>query len=127
MLTMSAEAVDLMPDETDETADETADERAEETADEAGPERERASESGTSGPDESASDQPSAIDSLIGAFLEAGPEATEHLVRAAHELVLAAQTVIDAAARAVHEQQDVRSARRSDAEAATAQHLDPTE
>jgi hypothetical protein len=65
-------------------------------------------------------DGPNAIDSLIGAFLEAGPEATEHLIRAAHELVLAAQAVVDAAQRALREQQDVRSARRADADETSA-------
>jgi hypothetical protein len=51
---------------------------------------------------------PSAIESLVSALLEAGPEVGEHVVRAAQELLLAAQCVVDAAGRAVHEQQDVR-------------------
>lgn len=51
---------------------------------------------------------PSAIESLVGALLEAGPEVAEHVVRAAQELLLAAQCVVDAAGKAVREQQDAR-------------------
>ncbi len=51
---------------------------------------------------------PSAIESLVGALLEAGPEVAEHVVRAAQELLLAAQCVVDAAGKAVREQQDTR-------------------
>lgn len=50
----------------------------------------------------------SAIESLVGALLEAGPEVAEHVVRAAQELLLAAQCVVDAAGKAVREQQDLR-------------------
>jgi hypothetical protein len=50
----------------------------------------------------------SAIESLVGALLEAGPEVAEHVVRAAQELLLAAQCVVDAAGKAVREQQDAR-------------------
>ena len=53
---------------------------------------------------------PSAIESLVSALLEAGPEVAEHVVRAAQELLLAAQCVVDAAGTAVREQQDVRRA-----------------
>ncbi|MEX0664568.1 MAG: SRPBCC family protein [Acidimicrobiia bacterium] len=56
---------------------------------------------------------PSAIESLVSALLEAAPEVAEHVVRAAQELLLAAQCVVDAAGKAVHEQQD---ARRDDAD-----------
>lgn len=53
---------------------------------------------------------PTALESLINALLEAGPDVAEHVVRAAQELLLAAQAVIDAADRAVSEQQGVRAA-----------------
>ncbi len=51
---------------------------------------------------------PTALESLLNALLDSGPEAAEHVVRAGHELLLAAQTIIDAAGRAVEEQQDLR-------------------
>lgn len=51
---------------------------------------------------------PTAVESLVNALLEAGPEVAEHVVRAAQELLLAAQAVVDAAERAVEEQKDVR-------------------
>ncbi len=54
---------------------------------------------------------PTAMESLIGALLEAGPDVAEHVVKAAQELVLAVQVVVDAADRAVQEQQTVRTAR----------------
>ena len=53
---------------------------------------------------------PTALESLINALLEAGPDVAEHVVRAAQELLLAAQAVVDAADRAVEEQQGVRAA-----------------
>jgi hypothetical protein len=74
---------------------------------------------------------PTATESLVGALLEAGPEVAEHVVRAAQELLLAAQTIVDAAERAVHEQQAVRDAARTDGDDvtpvdddATVHHLD---
>ena len=71
---------------------------------------------------------PTAIESLVNALIEAGPEAAEHVVRAAQELLLAAQTVVDAAEKAVHEQQDVRRQTSSDAAAsASRRHLDLAE
>jgi hypothetical protein len=76
---------------------------------------------------------PSAIESLVSALLEAGPEVAEHVVRAAQELLLAAQCVVDAAGKAVHEQQDLRhdgDARDDDAESAAGdapRHLDLAE
>jgi len=51
---------------------------------------------------------PTAIESLVRALLEASPEVAEHVVRAAQELLLAAQCVVDAVSDAVHEQQDLR-------------------
>ena len=54
---------------------------------------------------------PTAIESLIAAMLEAGPDVAEHVVKAAQELLLAVQVLVDAADRAVHEQQTVRDAR----------------
>ena len=47
---------------------------------------------------------PSGVESLVGALLDAGPEVAEHVVRAAQELLLAAQAIVDAADRAVQEQ-----------------------
>lgn len=52
---------------------------------------------------------PTAVESLVNALLEAGPDVAEHVVRAAQELLLAAQAVVDAAERAIDEQKDVRS------------------
>jgi hypothetical protein len=51
---------------------------------------------------------PTAIESLVNAMFEAGPEVAEHVVRAAQELLLAAQTVVDAAEKAIREQQELR-------------------
>jgi len=65
-------------------------------------------ESGTTGP---GLPPPSAIESLVSALLEAGPDVAEHVVRAAHELLLAAQCIVDAADQAVQEQLDVRDLR----------------
>jgi hypothetical protein len=72
---------------------------------------------------------PSAIESLVNALLEAGPEAAEHVVRAAQELLLAAQCVIDAAEKAVHEQQEIRRTASDGAAppAAATRHLDLAE
>jgi hypothetical protein len=57
---------------------------------------------------------PTSVESLVGALLEAGPEVAEHVVRAAQELLLAAQAIVDAADKAVREQQDLRTARDDD-------------
>ena len=75
---------------------------------------------------------PTAIESLIAAMLEAGPDVAEHVVKAAQELLLAVQVVVDAADRAVREQQTVRdaSAKASDDEAGrddSVRHLDLAE
>jgi hypothetical protein len=51
---------------------------------------------------------PTALESLVNALLDAGPEVAEHVVRAAQELLLAAQTVVEAAERAVEEQRDLQ-------------------
>jgi len=66
---------------------------------------------------------PSAIESLLNALIEAGPEVAEHVVRAAQELLLAAQAVVDAAEQAVQEQQALRRNQRADAP----RHLDLAE
>lgn len=63
---------------------------------------------------------PTSVESLVNALLEAGPEVAEHVVRAAQELLLAAQTVVDAADKAVREQQDLRSTRTDAADDAPA-------
>ncbi len=59
----------------------------------------RASVSGKSVSGKSASANP-----LVDALMEAGPETAEHLLRAMEELLLAAQTVVQAAERGVGEQ-----------------------
>jgi hypothetical protein len=43
----------------------------------------------------------SSTDAALAALLEAGPEAFEHLLKAAQELLLAAKAVVDAGERAV--------------------------
>jgi hypothetical protein len=40
-------------------------------------------------------------DAVLAALLEAGPEAAEHLLKAAQELLLAAKAVVDAGERAL--------------------------
>jgi hypothetical protein len=76
---------------------------------------------------------PTATESLVNALLEAGPEVAEHVVRAAQELLLAAQTIVDAADKAIQEQQAVRDDRReqdaaaSDDAAGAVRHLDLAE
>jgi len=71
---------------------------------------------------------PTAVESLVNALLEAGPDVADHVVRAAQELLLAAQTVVDAAQRAVEEQQALRrpaAAPAAEPDAgATVHHLD---
>jgi len=42
-----------------------------------------------------------AADVLVNALLEAGPEAADHLLKAAQELLLAAKAVVDAGERVV--------------------------
>lgn len=70
---------------------------------------------------------PTAVESLVGALLEAGPEVAEHVVRAAQELLLAVQAIVDAADRAVQEQQRLQADATATAEAAAAPdaHADP--
>jgi hypothetical protein len=77
---------------------------------------------------------PTATESLVNALLEAGPEVAEHVVRAAQELLLAAQTIVDAADKAIQEQQAVRGHRREqdddagpDDAAGAVRHLDLAE
>jgi hypothetical protein len=79
---------------------------------------------------------PTAFESLVNAFLDAGPDAAGHVVRSAQELLLAAQTIVDAAQHAVEEQQSVRRARNEDTKpaggdgpepGATVHHLDVSE
>jgi ABC-type nitrate/sulfonate/bicarbonate transport system substrate-binding protein len=52
---------------------------------------------------------PTSVESLVAALLEAGPEVAEHVVRAAQELLAAAQVVVDAADKAIREQQELRT------------------
>jgi hypothetical protein len=53
---------------------------------------------------------PTAVESLVNALLDAGPDVAEHVVRATQELLLAVQAIVDAAERAVDEQRDLRPA-----------------
>jgi hypothetical protein len=86
-----------------------------------GPEYSDIGPAGAAGPDPA---PPTAFESLVNAMLEAGPDVAEHVVRAAQELLLAAQTVVDAAQHAVEEQQTVRRPRSADP-AATDGEPDP--
>jgi hypothetical protein len=52
---------------------------------------------------------PTAVESLVNALLDAGPDVAEHVVRAAQELLLAAQVIVDAADTAVREQRDLHA------------------
>ncbi|HEY8216123.1 MAG TPA: hypothetical protein VIH82_03250 [Acidimicrobiia bacterium] len=69
---------------------------------------------------------PTAVESLVNALLEAGPEVAEHVVKAAQELLLAVQAIVDAADRAVQEQQTIRADRTAD-EATAARSEDEAE
>ena len=62
------------------------------------------------------------IESFIAALVEAGPEVAEHMVRAAQELLLAAQALVSAAERNLAEQRRLRE--QADAAAAGAEHTD---
>src|SRR5215470_17749688 len=62
------------------------------------------------------------IESFIAALVEAGPEVAEHMVRAAQELLLAAQALVSAAERNLAEQRRLRE--EADAAAAGAEHTD---
>lgn len=50
----------------------------------------------------------STIESFVAALVEAGPEVAEHMVRAANELLLAAQALLVAAERRLAEQRRLR-------------------
>jgi hypothetical protein len=82
----------------------------------------------TDAPPETGLPAPTAIESLINALLEAGPDVAEHVVRAAQELLLAAQAVVDAADRAVEEQHGLRTAAEAaEAAGATVHAIDRNE
>jgi hypothetical protein len=70
---------------------------------------------------------PTALESLVNALLEAGPDVAEHVVRAAQELLLAAQAVVDAAERAVDEQRDLRPSTVPPSEPASTATVHPIE
>jgi hypothetical protein len=58
----------------------------------------------------------SPTDAALAALLEAGPEAVDHLLKAAQELLLAAKAVVDAGERAVETHRDTaNTARANDA------------
>jgi len=62
------------------------------------------------------------VESFVAALVEAGPEVAEHMVKAANELLLAAQAITAAAERRLAEQRRLRDEAedRAAAEAATA-------
>jgi hypothetical protein len=57
------------------------------------------------------------IESFIAALVEAGPEVAEHMVRAAQELLLAAQALVSAAERNLAEQRRLREEEEAEAAA----------
>jgi hypothetical protein len=60
------------------------------------------------------------IESFIAALVEAGPEVAEHMVRAAQELLLAAQALVSAAERNLAEQRRLREQAEAGSEASAA-------
>jgi hypothetical protein len=60
------------------------------------------------------------IESFIAALVEAGPEVAEHMVRAAQELLLAAQALVSAAERNLAEQRRLREQAEAEADSETA-------
>lgn len=48
------------------------------------------------------------VESFVAALVEAGPEVAEHMVKAANELLLAAQAITSAAERRLAEQRRLR-------------------
>jgi hypothetical protein len=63
------------------------------------------------------------VESFVAALVEAGPEVAEHLVKAASELLLAAQAITTAAERRLAEQRRLRDA--AEARVAAAAQADP--
>ena len=53
---------------------------------------------------------------LVSALFEAGPEAAEHLLKAAQELLLAAKAVVDAGERVIEQHRSAADARDDDGE-----------
>ncbi len=80
-------------------------------------------------PTTGAASLPSVFDSIVDALLDAGPEVADHVVNAARELLLAAEALVDATARVVREQQQVREARAGEGAGgpSNVHHLDRTE
>jgi hypothetical protein len=64
------------------------------------------------------------VESFVAALVEAGPEVAEHMVKAANELLLAAQAITAAAERRLAEQRRLRD--EAEARAATASTAAPT-
>ncbi len=60
------------------------------------------------------------VETFVAAMIEAGPEVAEHMVRAANELLLAAQALMGAAERRLAEQRRIRDAEAADAADAAA-------
>ena len=52
----------------------------------------------------------SSAETALAALVEAGPEALEHLLKAAQEFLLAAKTVVDAGERAIEAQREATDA-----------------
>lgn len=69
------------------------------------------------------------VESFIAALVEAGPEVAEHMVKAANELLLAAQAITAAAERRLADQRRLReeAEARSAAEAAAADAADASD
>jgi hypothetical protein len=67
------------------------------------------------------------VESFVAALIEAGPEVAEHMVKAANELLLAAQAITAAAERRLAEQRRLReeAEARAAAEAAAAPPAEP--
>lgn len=68
------------------------------------------------------SDALGGIASLVSALAEAQPEAVEHLVTAAHEVVLAVKTVVDAAEQALAQQRSDLADQRQERESQPSQN-----
>ncbi len=66
------------------------------------------------GYDDPADEAGPAPDAVLAALLEAGPEAAEHLLTAAQELLLAAKAVVDAGERALEAHRAGARAREGD-------------
>ena len=67
------------------------------------------------------------VESFVAALVEAGPEVAEHMVKAANELLLAAQAITTAAERRLAEQRRLREEAEARTAAETAAAADATD